>query len=56
MTRNDPSRTIAAPTGTTLVEFVAELPKTPSGKLQRFILRNQEIAKQHALLAASASA
>ncbi|HHJ1298948.1 acyl-CoA synthetase [Pseudomonas sp. 17391] len=38
------------------IEFVSELPKTPSGKLQRFILRNQEIAKQHALLAASASA
>ncbi|ROL63072.1 AMP-binding protein [Pseudomonas vranovensis] len=28
------------------IEFVSELPKTPSGKLQRFILRNQEIAKQ----------
>ena len=28
------------------VEFVEQLPKTPSGKLQRFILRNQEIAKQ----------
>ena len=27
------------------IAFVAELPKTPSGKLQRFILRNQEIAK-----------
>lgn len=27
------------------IEFVAELPKTPSGKVQRFILRNQEIAK-----------
>lgn len=27
------------------VEFVAELPKTSSGKLQRFILRNAEIAK-----------
>jgi len=27
------------------IEFVSELPKTPSGKLQRFILRNQEIAK-----------
>jgi acetyl-CoA synthetase len=27
------------------IEFVAQLPKTPSGKLQRFILRNQEIAK-----------
>ncbi|MGH8434105.1 MAG: acyl-CoA synthetase [Pseudomonas sp.] len=30
------------------VEFVLELPKTPSGKIQRFLLRNQEIAKQHA--------
>jgi len=28
------------------VEFVEQLPKTPSGKLQRFILRNQEIARQ----------
>ena len=27
------------------IEFVTELPKTPSGKLQRFILRNHEIAK-----------
>ncbi|KYD26795.1 AMP-binding protein [Geobacillus sp. FSL W8-0032] len=27
------------------VEFVAELPKTPSGKIQRFILRNQEREK-----------
>jgi Acyl-coenzyme A synthetases/AMP-(fatty) acid ligases len=27
------------------VEFVTQLPKTPSGKLQRFILRNQERAK-----------
>ena len=27
------------------VEFVGSLPKTPSGKVQRFILRNQEIAK-----------
>ncbi|MFO1119223.1 MAG: AMP-binding protein [Rhodospirillales bacterium] len=26
------------------IEFVAELPKTPSGKIQRFILRNQEAA------------
>ena len=26
------------------IEFVTELPKTPSGKVQRFILRNQEIA------------
>ncbi|MCH7337261.1 AMP-binding protein [Acinetobacter sp. NIPH 2699] len=31
-----------------LVEFVTELPKTPSGKIQRFLLRNQEIAKQQA--------
>ncbi|WP_369987244.1 AMP-binding protein [Pseudomonas xanthosomatis] len=30
------------------IEFVSELPKTPSGKLQRFILRNQEIARQQA--------
>lgn len=29
-----------------LVEFVAELPKTPSGKIQRFLLRNQEISKK----------
>jgi acetyl-CoA synthetase len=27
------------------IEFLTELPKTPSGKLQRFILRNQEVAK-----------
>lgn len=31
-----------------LIEFVSELPKTPSGKIQRFLLRNQEIAKQQA--------
>lgn len=31
------------------VEFVPELPKTPSGKIQRFLLRNQEINKQQAL-------
>ena len=31
------------------IEFVEQLPKTPSGKLQRFILRNQEIAKQQAV-------
>lgn len=31
-----------------LVEFVSELPKTPSGKIQRFLLRNQEINKQQA--------
>ncbi|MDA7086162.1 acyl-CoA synthetase [Pseudomonas sp. SA3-5] len=30
------------------VEFVDELPKTPSGKIQRFLLRNQEIAKAQA--------
>ena len=28
------------------IAFVASLPKTPSGKLQRFLLRNEEIAKQ----------
>jgi acetyl-CoA synthetase len=28
------------------VEFVDSLPKTPSGKIQRFVLRNEEIAKQ----------
>lgn len=38
------------------IEFVSELPKTPSGKLQRFILRNQEIAKQHAAPTPAASA
>lgn len=38
------------------IEFVGELPKTPSGKLQRFILRNQEIAKQHAAQATPADA
>jgi acetyl-CoA synthetase len=27
------------------IEFVETLPKTPSGKIQRFILRNQELAK-----------
>ncbi|RJF88064.1 AMP-binding protein [Oleomonas cavernae] len=30
------------------VEFVTDLPKTPSGKVQRFILRNQEVAKASA--------
>lgn len=29
-----------------LVEFVAELPKTPSGKIQRFLLRKAEVEKQ----------
>ena len=38
------------------IEFVSELPKTPSGKLQRFILRNQEIALQQAAQASHASA
>jgi acetyl-CoA synthetase len=33
------------------IEFVAELPKTPSGKIQRFLLRNQEIAKAQAAVA-----
>lgn len=33
------------------VEFVPDLPKTPSGKLQRFILRNAEIAKAKSLQA-----
>lgn len=33
-----------------LVEFVSELPKTPSGKIQRFLLRNQEISKQQTQL------
>jgi acetyl-CoA synthetase len=27
------------------IEFIAEIPKTPSGKIQRFILRNQEAGK-----------
>ena len=27
------------------IAFVESLPKTPSGKLQRFILRNQEVAQ-----------
>jgi acetyl-CoA synthetase len=27
------------------IEFVDSLPKTPSGKIQRFVLRNQEVAK-----------
>ncbi|WP_288414497.1 AMP-binding protein [uncultured Acinetobacter sp.] len=30
-----------------LIEFVTELPKTPSGKIQRFLLRNQEMNKSH---------
>ncbi|GLV30281.1 AMP-binding protein [Sphingobium sp. TomTYG75] len=28
------------------IAFVESLPKTPSGKLQRFLLRNEEVAKQ----------
>lgn len=31
------------------IEFVKSLPKTPSGKLQRFLLRNAEIARQRDL-------
>jgi len=38
------------------IEFVSELPKTPSGKLQRFILRNQEIAKAEQAQNAKATA
>ncbi|TLP59001.1 MULTISPECIES: AMP-binding protein [Pseudomonas] len=38
------------------IEFVSELPKTPSGKLQRFILRNQEIARQQAAQPTAAGA
>ena len=38
------------------IEFVSELPKTPSGKLQRFILRNQEIAKAEQAANARATA
>ena len=30
------------------IEFIDEIPKTPSGKIQRFILRNQEIEKVQA--------
>jgi acetyl-CoA synthetase len=33
------------------IEFVQQLPKTPSGKLQRFILRNAEAEKVRAALA-----
>ncbi len=36
------------------VEFVEELPKTPSGKIQRFLLRNQEKAKAQAATEPSA--
>lgn len=38
------------------IEFVSELPKTPSGKLQRFILRNQEIAKAQEAAATTVNA
>ena len=38
------------------IEFISELPKTPSGKLQRFILRNQEIAKAQEAAAKTPSA
>ncbi len=40
------------------IEFPEELPKTPSGKVQRFILRHQEVVKyneQQAAQQASAS-
>ncbi|MBC3503349.1 AMP-binding protein [Pseudomonas sp. SWRI59] len=37
------------------IEFVSDLPRTPSGKLQRFILRNQEIAKAQASLVKTAA-
>ncbi|WP_104500909.1 AMP-binding protein [Acinetobacter indicus] len=36
---------LSAHTYPRLIEFVTELPKTPSGKIQRFLLRNQEISK-----------
>ncbi|MDP9782457.1 AMP-binding protein [Pseudomonas fluorescens] len=38
------------------IEFVSDLPRTPSGKLQRFILRNQEIAKAQEAAAQNVSA
>ncbi|KAF0866640.1 AMP-binding protein [Pseudomonas sp. LD120] len=38
------------------IDFVSDLPKTPSGKLQRFILRNQEIAKAQEAAASTATA
>jgi acetyl-CoA synthetase len=37
------------------IEFIEEIPKTPSGKIQRFILRNQEIKKARAAAAADIS-
>lgn len=37
------------------IEFVAELPKTPSGKIQRFLLRNQEIARLQAVMPQAAA-
>lgn len=30
------------------IEFTSELPKTPSGKIQRFLLRNREVAQSEA--------
>jgi acetyl-CoA synthetase len=30
------------------IEFVEDLPKTPSGKIQRFLLRKAEVGKQQA--------
>ncbi|WP_222908257.1 acyl-CoA synthetase [Pseudomonas sp. DNDY-54] len=35
------------------IEFVDELPKTPSGKIQRFLLRDREKAAQHSASLAS---
>jgi acetyl-CoA synthetase len=29
------------------VEFVGDLPKTPSGKIQRFVLRRREVEKSN---------
>jgi acetyl-CoA synthetase len=34
------------------IEFISEIPKTPSGKMQRFILRNQEAEKARSAQAA----
>ena len=37
------------------IEFVSELPKTPSGKIQRFLLRDREVAAQQPAAAAAAN-
>ena len=37
------------------IEFVSELPKTPSGKIQRFLLRDREVAAQQPAAAAAAT-